>query len=247
MDKISFILPTSNFNENKVNENKVNENKVNENKVNENKVNENKVNENKVNENNTYTKITTNVYRFNLVSNIIDKSTLYNDALKYRQIGDLYKSIELFKMYETEFYSSDTYKTYELYINLALLTAETNGSFDNVSNYYGKATQLCPDRAEPYYYFAIYCNKNHKYDKAYELLQTALEMTYEDVKDKYENVQISAYGKHLYDELSVTCYWLQKYEESKRYLLKIINDDDFIDLKPRLSANLEQIEKETNK
>jgi hypothetical protein len=30
-------------------------------------------------------------------------------------------------------------------------------------------------------------------------------------------------------------------------LLKIINDDDFIDLKPRLSANLEQIEKELNK
>jgi tetratricopeptide (TPR) repeat protein len=225
----------------------VNENKVIENKVNENKVNENKVNENKVIENNNYTKITTNVYRFNSVHIIIDKSTLYNEALYYRQIGNLHKSIELFKMSEKEVDSSDKNKTYELYINLALLTDEITGSFETVSNYYSQATQVCPDRAEPYYYFAIYCNKNHKYDKAYELLQTALEMTYEDVKDKYENVQISAYGKHLYDELSVTCYWLQKYEESKRYLLKIINDDDFIDLKPRLSANLEQIEKETNK
>ena len=231
MDKISFIIPTSTSTF----------------KVNENKVNENKVNENKVNENNTYTKITTNVYRFNSVNHIIDKSTLYNDAMQYRQIGDLNKSIELFKMYEKELDSSDKNKTYEVYINLALLTAETNGSLDNVSNYYNKAIQLCSDRAEPYYYFAIYCNKTQQYAKAYELLHLALNLSYETVQNKYENVQINAYGKHLYDELSVTCYWLQKYEESKVYLLKIINDVEFIDLKPRLSANLEQIEKELNK
>jgi tetratricopeptide (TPR) repeat protein len=229
MDKISFILPTSASTTTTTS------------------TNTSIINENKVNENNSYTKITTNVYRFNSVSNIIDKSTLYNDAMQYRQIGDLNKSIELFKMYETELDSNDKNKTYEIYINLALLTAETNGSLDNVSNYYGKATQMCPDRAEPYYYFAIYCNKTQQYAKAYELLIKALEMTYEDVKNKYNNVQMNAYGKYLYDELSVTCYWLQKYEESKTYLLKIINDDDFIDLKPRLSANLEQIEKELNK
>ena len=229
MDKISFIIPTSASTSTNT------------------PIYTPIINENKVNENNTYTKITTNVYRFNSVINIIDKSTLYNDAMQYRQIGDLNKSIELFKMYEKELDSSDKNKTYEVYINLALLTAETNGSLDNVSNYYGKATQVCPDRSEPYYYFAIYCNKTQQYAKAYELLIKALEMTYEDVKHKYNNVQMNAYGKHLYDELSVTCYWLQKYEESKTYLLKIINDDDFIDLKPRLSANLEQIEKELNK
>ena len=227
MDKISFIIPTTTTTATTTSASIINENKV--------------------NENNTYTKITTNVYRFNSVINIIDKSTLYNDALKYRQIGDLNKSIELFKMYEKELDSSDKHKNYEVYINLALLTAETNGNFDNVSKYYNKAIHLCPDRAEPYYYFAIYCNKNRHYEKAYELLIKALEMTYEDVKHKYNNVQTNAYGKHLYDELSVTCYWLQKYEESKTYLLKIINDDDFIDLKPRLSENLEQIEKEMNK
>ena len=226
MDKISFIIPDSN-------------------QKYTNKVNENKVNENKVNENNTYAKITTNVYRFNSV-NIIDKSNLYNEALHYRQIGNLNKSIELFKMSEKELDSNDMYKnkTYEVYINLALLTAETNGRFETVSNYYGKATQVCPDRAEPYYYFAIYCNKTQQYEKAYELLQTALDLSYDDVKTKYENVQANAYGKHLYDELSVTCYWLKKYEASKSYLEQIINDDEFIDLKPRLLANLEQIEKE---
>jgi tetratricopeptide (TPR) repeat protein len=223
MDKISFIIPNST---NKMTENEVTENKV---------------------KDNIYSKITTNVYRFNYIKHIINNSTLYNDALKYRQIGDLYKSIELFKMYEKELDSSDKNKTYELYINLALLTAETNGSIENVSKYYNKAIQLSSDRAEPYYYFAIYCNKNRHYEKAYELLQTALKLSYDDVKDKYENVQINAYGKHLYDELSVTCYWLQKYEESKTYLEKIVNDDDFIELKPRLSANLEQIEKEQHK
>jgi tetratricopeptide (TPR) repeat protein len=222
MDTISFIIPDSN------------------------QQYTNKVNENKVNENNTYTKITTNVYRFNSV-NIIDNSNLYNEALKYRQNGNLNKSIELFKMSEKELDSSDKNKTYELYINLALLTAETNGRFETVSNYYGKATQVCPDRAEPYYYFAIYCNKTQQYEKADELLKTALNLSYDDVKNKYDNVQRNAYGKHLYDELSVTCYWLKKYEESKHYLEQIINDDEFIDLKPRLLTNLEQIEKELHK
>ena len=233
MDKITFIVPT--------------ENKVTENKVIENKVTENKVIENK--DKNGYSKITTNVYRFNSVSIITDKMTLYNEALNYRQIGNLHKSIELFKMCEKDLDESivETHKTYELYVNLGLLTAETNGNFENVANYYGKATKLCPDRAEPYYYFAIYCNKNHQYENAYDLLKTALNLSYDDVKNKYNNVQKNAYGKHLYDELSVTCYWLKKYEESKGYLLKIINDDDFIAFKTRLSANLEQIEKELHK
>jgi tetratricopeptide (TPR) repeat protein len=233
MEKISFVVPT---------ENKVTENKVTENKVTENKVIEDK---NK----NGYSKITTNVYRFNSVSIIINKSNIYNEALHYRQIGNLHKSIELFKMCEKELDDSivETHKTYELYVNLGLLTAETNGSFETVSNYYCKATQLCPDRAEPYYYFAIYCNKTQQYEQAYDLLIAALKLSYDDVKNKYNNVQKNAYEKHLYDELSVTCYWLKKYEDSKGYLLKIINDDDFIDLKPRLSANLEQIEKELHK
>jgi tetratricopeptide (TPR) repeat protein len=232
MEKISFFVPTANISENKVIEDKVIENKVIEDK-------------NK----NGYSKITTNVYRFNSVNIIIDKSNIYDEALHYRQIGNLNKSIELFKMYEKDLDECivDTYKTYELYINLALLTTETNGSFEFVSNYYGKATKLCPDRAEPYYYFAIYCNKTQQYEQAYDLLIAALKLSYDDVKNKYDNVQKNAYGKHLYDELSVTCYWLQKYEESKSYLEQIINDDDFIDLKPRLSANLEQIEKEMNK
>jgi tetratricopeptide (TPR) repeat protein len=225
MDKIEFIIPTSNVNENKVIENKVIENK------------------------NDYSKITTNVYRFNSVNIVIDKSNLYNEALFYRKIGDLNKSIELFKICEKELDETivDTYKTYELYVNLGLLTTETNGSFETIANYYDKATKLCPDRAEPYYYFAIYCNKNQQYEKAYDLLTAALKLSYDNVKDKYENVQTSSYGKYLYDELSVTCYWLKKYEESKSYLEQIINDNEFVSLKPRLSENLEQIEKELHK
>jgi len=49
---------------------------------------------------------------------------------------------------------------------------------------------------------------------------------------------IHAYGKYLYDNLSVACYWLKKYDEATKLLESIIDDPEFSEHKERLERNL---------
>ena len=49
----------------------------------------------------------------------------------------------------------------------------------------------------------------------------------------------SAYGKYILDELSISCFWTNRLHEGKKYLLEIINDDDFLHHKDRLVKNLQ--------
>jgi hypothetical protein len=46
------------------------------------------------------------------------------------------------------------------------------------------------------------------------------------------------YGKYIYDELSVSCYWTGRLEEGKKYLDKIMDDEEFSDHKERFLDNL---------
>jgi uncharacterized protein (DUF736 family) len=47
-----------------------------------------------------------------------------------------------------------------------------------------------------------------------------------------------AYGKYILDELSVSCYWLNKLDEGKKYLSQIIDDPDFERQSIRLNENM---------
>lgn len=196
-----------------------------------------------------YTKLTTNVYTFDTMepmdSNIY---MMYNSACEYKTTGDYNKALKLFKQCETAITKETRRETiYEIYVNIALMYTETGCSFDEISLYYKKAMSIFPDRAEPYFYLGLYCNK-HKYaDNAYELLIYALNISYDDAKLKYKNVQYTAYGKFLFDELAITCCLCKKYEEAKQYIDMIIDDPDFLRSRERLSKKLEFINRELEK
>jgi tetratricopeptide (TPR) repeat protein len=199
--------------------------------------------------NNFYTKVTENVYKFNTIDNLDcqDIYIIYNNACQFKKDRNYFKAINLFKKCES-IINDDTKDNlkYDLYINLALLITEINGNSEEISNYYDKAINIYTDRTEPYYYLALYCNKHKQFDKSYELLNKAKEISYELAVQKYKNVQITAYGKYLYDELAVSCYWLRKYDEAIKYLELIINDNDFGD-KERLKTNLRLSKEEYDK
>ena len=55
------------------------------------------------------------------------------------------------------------------------------------------------------------------------------------------------YGKYIYDELSVSCYWTERIEEGKKYLDKIIDDEEFSDHKERFIDNLKHFNNKLNK
>jgi hypothetical protein len=52
-------------------------------------------------------------------------------------------------------------------------------------------------------------------------------------------VNVYTYGKYINDELSVSCYWLGKYDESISLIKEIIEDPEFSNSKERLQSNLE--------
>ncbi len=200
--------------------------------------------------NNEYTKLCENVYKFGDVSlDINDIYILFNLALQHRKNGNISEALSSFKICENKI-DNTTEKNivYETYLNIALIHTEQHISFELILEYYAKAMKICPDRSEPYYYLSLYCNNHKYYDKSYDLLTYSIKnISYENALSKYTNIQNNAYGKFLYDELSVACYWLGKYEESIKYIEYIIDDPDFSYAKERLNNNLEFAKKELNK
>ena len=199
--------------------------------------------DNKTDMHTNYTKITTNVYTFNTVTmNVVNihKSVLYNQAMEKKHDGKNIEAIELFKQYLLTDNIDDNIddsmnKKYDIYINIALLSSD----YDEIVSYYEKAMNLCPDRSEPYFYFGVYCNQHHNFEQAYELLTIAKNMQYDVVKYKYPDVKESAYGVYAIDELTVSCYWLKKYDEGMQYLTQIINMPYFKHNETRLTQNLQ--------
>jgi len=175
-----------------------------------------------------YKQIGPNLYRFNT-----EETYIYDDI-------NIRLSIDLFKKC-IELFSTNTSNSikYETYINLSLLLTEINGKHEEIETYYKKSIDTLSDRAEPYYYWAIYCNKHKQFEKSYDLLKLALSLKYEDCVIKYPKTQRTAYDKYLYDEMAVSCYWLKKYNESKYFLEQIIDDPDFSGSRDRLLQNLQ--------
>jgi tetratricopeptide (TPR) repeat protein len=119
-----------------------------------------------------------------------------------------------------------------------LLVSELNGSSEEIGKYYEESMKIYSDRAEPYYYWGLYCNQHRNFEKSYTLFKKAILISYKDAIIKYPETHYNVYGKYLYDELSVACYWLTKYDEAKNLLEKIINDPDFANSRERLQKNL---------
>lgn len=226
MEKIDFIIP-KNESKNIV---KIEDSK-----------NSNKINVNP--KSGDYIKIAPNVFTFNN-SNVVLKNDiylLYNNACNLKKT-DIPSAIYMF--YKCEQLINNNTKDgvkYEIFINLSLLLSENNGSCEEIEKYYKKAINIFSDRAEPYYYWALYCNKKQMFEKSYDLLKNALSLKYVDAVIKYPETQQTAYDKYLYDEISVTCYWLKKYSEAKKFIEKIIDDPDFSSCRERLLNNLKCI------
>ena len=196
-----------------------------------------------------YRQISPNLYRFNTsyINQNDDIYLMYNNACDLKKT-DIHSAINVFKKcYELITNDIKHSIQYEICINLSLLLADTNGSYEEIEKYYKKAINIFSDRSEPYYYWAIYCNKQKKFEKAYELLTIALSLKYEDAIIKYPETQRYAYDKYLFDELAVSCFWLKKYNESKSFLEKIIDEPDFSSSRERLLKNLKFTNEELEK
>jgi hypothetical protein len=108
-----------------------------------------------------------------------------------------------------------------------------------IKKYIDMAINIFNDRCEPYYIYGQYCNQRHKWKEGYEyLVKTVNNDNYLDVKKKYHLfVEKSKYFPFNLDELSVSCYYLNKKDEGIDYINKIINCPEIANSKDRIIKN----------
>lgn len=128
---------------------------------------------------------------------------------------------------------------FESYLRLGLIYRILKYDKNIIIKMYQNAIDLFSDRAEPYLELGTYYNQNRLFKDAYNLLSEAKKITYDKIKNKYLLfVNEKSYGKYINDELSVSCYWIGKYEYSKNLIEEIIDDKDFLECRERLEKNL---------
>ena len=111
-----------------------------------------------------------------------------------------------------------------------------------------KTIDIFPDRAEPYFILGNYFNNKKQSEKAYQYLKQAQSKDVELVKQKYLLfINEFNYGKYVNDELSVACYWTDRYDEGIKLIEEIIDDPKHNHDKKRLLDNLNFLKQKINK
>ena len=129
---------------------------------------------------------------------------------------------------------------YEAYLRIALLLIKLNKSLKEIQSPIDEAIKIFPDRGEAYFILGKHCNYIPQYKIAYQYLKMCYKTNYSKVKNKYLLfVREDHYGKYILDELSIACFWTERYDEGKKYLSLIIDDPIFDKHKTRLLKNLE--------
>jgi hypothetical protein len=117
-----------------------------------------------------YSNICENVYTFDTVTNANDCQqykiiNCYYKAINQKKQNNFNEAIMLFNecvehiIYTTDNISKQVFNNilYECYINLALLNTQMNTSCKELlKKYYNLASEIFPERSEPYFYYGIY-------------------------------------------------------------------------------------------
>lgn len=102
-----------------------------------------------------------------------------------------------------------------------------------------KAIDLFSDRAEPYFYLGVHHNWKGNWEAGYQYLKAAKGKDLTSVKSKYILfVNEGCYGKRVNDELSVACFWTNRFQEGIDLINEIVDDPAFSHSRERIQNNL---------
>jgi tetratricopeptide (TPR) repeat protein len=167
-----------------------------------------------------------------------NRSAFYT-AQSYMDQGMFEEAITWYRLYLR---LKDTWieESFESHLRIARIYTWTNRSKESIVGEFLKAIDIFSDRAEPYFFLGVYYNSVGDFENGYKYLKFAKDLSLDNANSKYALfVNVYTYGKYVNDELSVSCYWVGKYEESVSLIKEIINDDEFIGDKERLQSNID--------
>jgi Rps23 Pro-64 3,4-dihydroxylase Tpa1-like proline 4-hydroxylase/glycosyltransferase involved in cell wall biosynthesis len=168
--------------------------------------------------------------------NLNSRSAFYTGQ-SYQDYGMLEEAIKWYKLY-TKLDVTWFEEIFECNMRIAYCMMKLNYKLSDIESQMSLAINIEPDRAEPYYFMGKHCNEIGEYEKAYNYLRAAKSRDYKSVKEKYRLfIQETMYGIYNNDELSVACFWSDRFDEGYKYLLEILNDERFSSSKDRLLTN----------
>ena len=164
--------------------------------------------------------------------NLNHRSVFYT-AQSFRDFGSINDAIKWYSLY-TKFADTWIEERYYSYLQLGTLYSD----FKKREQAYLKAIEIIPYRAEAYLLLGTMYNQNKLHSDAYSVLSKARALSFENVQKKYILfLNERSYSKFVNDELSVACYWTERYQDGLELLNAIIDDPDFEWAKKRLTQN----------
>ena len=157
----------------------------------------------------------------------LDHRSVFNAAGNHMESKDYRKAMRFYQIYvNLEDNSED--ERFISYLRIGMCMSFIGSRHEDIVLEVQKAINVCPDRAEPYFFLGKECNKCGKYDDAYRYLHLAKSMNL-NAEKKRRFVDKYSYGKYVNEELSVACFWTNRGGEGYMLLTDVINekDDDF--------------------
>lgn len=167
----------------------------------------------------------------------LNSRSAFYTGQSYQDYGMLEDAIKWYRLY-TKLNVTWFEEIFECNMRIAYCMMKLNYKLSDIESQMSLAINIEPDRAEPYYFMGKHCNEIGEYEKAYNYLRAAKSRDYKSVKQKYRLfIQETMYGIYNNDELSVACFWSDRFDEGYKYLLEILNDERFSSSKDRLLTN----------
>ncbi len=167
----------------------------------------------------------------------LNSRSAFYTGQSYQDYSMLEEAIKWYRLY-TKLDVTWFEEIFECNMRIAYCMMKLNYKLSDIESQMSLAINIEPDRAEPYYFMGKHCNEIGEYEKAYNYLRAAKSRDYKSVKEKYRLfIQETMYGIYNNDELSVACFWSDRFDEGYKYLLEILNDERFSSSKDRLLTN----------
>ena len=155
----------------------------------------------------------------------------YMDAQHYKE------ALQWYRLY-TKLNDTWNEELFESHMRVARCMIHLKFEDNSIIDEMNKAIEVFSDRAEPYFILGKYFNDKSNTVLGYKYLKLAEAQDLSVVNKKYSLfVNQFNYGKYVNDELAVSCYWTKQFEEGLKLINEIIDDEFFIDCKPRLEKN----------
>jgi glycosyltransferase involved in cell wall biosynthesis len=169
----------------------------------------------------------------------LNRRSAFYTAQSYMDCGMFHESIKWNRLYLNLQNTWDE-ERFEAQLRVALCMINLKYETQIIIGEMGKAIEIFPDRAEPIYHLGKYLVGAGEHEKAYNYLIRGIKLEFSAVKDKYILfLNETCYGKNLYDDLSVACYWTERYQEGLSYLNQILDLPAFTHDRERLLSNVQ--------